>query len=47
MREAEDAPATHTRAALEQVDTSAALIAIGGQLRVSKDPEFRHRPRKM
>ena len=46
MREAEDAPATHTCAALEQVDTSAALIAIGGQLRVSKDPEFRHRPCK-
>jgi hypothetical protein len=47
MREAEDAPATHTGAALEHVDTSAALIAIGGQLRVSEDPEFCHRPTRV
>lgn len=42
MLEAEDAPATHAGAALEQVDAPAALIAIGCQLRVAKDAEFRH-----
>jgi len=47
MREAQNTPATHTRPTLEQVDTSATLIAIGGQLRVPKDPEFRHRPSRV
>jgi len=42
MSEAEDATATDTGAALEQVDASTAFVAIGGHLRVAKDAEFRH-----
>jgi hypothetical protein len=42
MREAQDAAAAYARAALEQVHAAAALVAVGGQLRVPEDSEFRH-----
>ena len=41
MREAQDAAAAYARAALEQVHAAAALVAVGGQLRVPEDSEFR------
>lgn len=42
MGEAKDTAAAYARAALEQVDSAATLIAVGGQLRVPEDPEFGH-----
>jgi hypothetical protein len=42
MCEAEDAAAAYARAAFEQIDAATALIAVGGELRIPKDPEFRH-----
>jgi hypothetical protein len=42
MRKAEDAAATHARAALEQVDAATALITVGCQLRIPEDSEFGH-----
>ena len=42
MPEAQDTPAAYASPALEQVHAAAALIAVGGQLRVPEDSEFRH-----
>ena len=42
VREAKDAAAAYARATLEQVDASATLVAVGGQLRIPEDSEFRH-----
>ena len=44
VREAEDAATAHTGASLEQVDPSTALIAIGGQVRVTEKWRFRISP---
>jgi hypothetical protein len=43
VREAEDAPASHARAPFQQIDAASALIAVGRELRIAEDPEFRHR----
>src|SRR5919112_713095 len=42
MPEAQDAAAAYAGTALEHVHAAAALVAVGGQLRVPEDPEFRH-----
>jgi hypothetical protein len=42
MPEAQDAAAAYAGTAFEQVHSAAALIAVGGQVRVPEDPEFRH-----
>ena len=42
MGEAKDPAAAYAGAALEQVDAAAALIAVGRQLRIPEDAEFRH-----
>jgi len=42
MSEAQDAATAYACAALEQVHAAAALVAVGRQLRVPEDPEFRH-----
>jgi len=43
VREAEDAPASYARAALQQIDATSTLIAVGRELCVAEHPEFRHR----
>jgi len=42
MPEAQDAAAAYAGTAFEHVHAAAALIAVGGQLRVPEDSEFRH-----
>ena len=43
MPEAKDAATADARTALEQVDAAATLVAVGGELRITEDPEFCHR----
>ena len=42
MPEAQDAAAAHAGTAFEQVHAATALVAVGGQVRVPEDSEFRH-----
>jgi hypothetical protein len=43
VREAEDPPAAHASAAFEQVDASAALVAVRGEHGVAEESEDAHR----
>ena len=42
MREAENASTAHARSALQKVDATTALVAIGRELRIAEESEFRH-----